>query len=125
MKTGGHLRIEQLGDKVMGVRLFGSPRKPEPESFRLEFPGGVIDLERCTDGSYWAHVICNQRENLEQREGPQAEHGKPYSHFSEARLHMVTKHTSEADLGDFENPGLYDVALRIEVQSAERTKEEA
>ncbi len=111
MKTGGHLKIEQLGDSVQGVRLLGDPRKPEHESFRLEFPGGVVDLQRCTDGSYWVHVLCNQRELVIDREGPDS--GAIYSRFSEARLHSTNKHTSEADLGDFENPGLYDVALRV------------
>lgn len=83
---------------------------------RVEFPGGVVDLERCTDGSYWVHVLCNQKEHLMDREGQQSEHGKQFSRFSEARLHMTNKHTAEADLGDFENPGLYDVALRVEVE---------
>lgn len=110
-KTGAHLRIEPLGDNVLGVKLHGDKRRPEPDSFRVEFPGGLVDLERCTDGSYWVHVLCNQPEKTIEREGPAS--GAIYSRFSEARMHMTTKHSAEADLGDFENPGLYDVALRV------------
>jgi hypothetical protein len=112
MKTGSHLRIHSnFGDDVLGVTLEGNPKKPEPNSFRVQFPGGNVDIERCTDGSYWVHVLCNQREKTIDREGPES--GVQYAYFSEARMHMTTKHTCDANLGDFENPGLYDVALRI------------
>lgn len=113
MKTGAHLKVVSLGDNVLGVNLEGNPRKPEPDSFRVHFPGGAVDIERCTDNSYWVHVICDSKDSVESREGPQDQHGRPYARFSEARLHMTTKHTSEAVMGDFVNPGLYDVALRV------------
>lgn len=111
MKTGGHLRIEQLGTNAQGVTLQGDPRRPEPDSFRVSFPGGEVDIERCTDGSYWVHVIANEREKTIDREGPNS--GTVYGRFSEARMHLTDKHSAEADLGDFGNPGLYDVALRV------------
>lgn len=31
-KTGAHLRIESLGTNVLGVKLEGNHKKPEPES---------------------------------------------------------------------------------------------
>ncbi len=102
-----------MGDAVLGVRLHGDPRRPEPDSFRVHFPGGVVDLERCTDGSYWVHVIADLKQVVEDREGPQEEHGRPYSKITEARLHSTEKSTAKMDLGDFESPGLYDVALRV------------
>lgn len=111
MKTGSHLRIKPFGDNVLGVKLEGNPRKPEPDSFRVEFPGGEVDIERCTDGSYWVHVLCKQKEHTIDREGPDSD--TLYARFGEARMHMTTKATHQANLGDFENPGLYDVALRI------------
>lgn len=117
MKTGGHLKIRSFGDNVLGVTLEGNPKKPEPISFRVEFPGGQIDIERCADNSYWVHVIANQRQMVEDHEGPRkgpvSENGNLYAKFSEARMHMTGKHTSDADLGDFENVGLYDVALHV------------
>lgn len=112
MKTGGHLKIESMGTAVLGVTLEGDKRKPEPDSFMVRFPGGIVDIERCTDGSYWVHVIVNQKEVTIDREGPDS--GAKYARFAEARMHMLGKATSKADLGDFENSGLYDVALRVE-----------
>jgi len=111
MKTGEHLRIKSFGDSVVGVELEGNPRKPEHDSFRVKFPGGEIDIERCTDGSYWIHMLVNQRDKTIEREGPGS--GAVYAHVSEARMHLTNKHSSEANLGDFANPGLYDVALRV------------
>lgn len=55
LKTGQHLRIQSMGDAVLGVRLEGNPAKPEPIHFRVCFPGGDVDIVRTTDGQYWAH----------------------------------------------------------------------
>lgn len=111
-KTGSHLRIKPFGDNVLGVTLEGDPKRPEPISFCVKYPGGEVDIERCTDGSYWVHLIVNQKENVIRREGPDS--GAIYGRFSEARMHSTNKHTSKANLGDFANPGLYDVALHVE-----------
>jgi|SRR5579863_7675188 len=111
MKTGQHLKIESFGEKVQGVTLHGDPRKPEPESFRVNFPGGVLDIERCSDNSYWVHVIAMTPDTIMKTYGPDS--GQPVGRFAEARMHLDCKHSAEADLGDFENPGLYDVALRV------------
>jgi hypothetical protein len=109
-KTGSHLRIVQFGEKSMGVELEGNPNKPEPESFRVEFPGGIVDIERCEDGSYWVHTIINNPDHYKQFD---PEGDRVPAHVAEARLHIVDKHTSEVDFGDFENPGLYDCAIHI------------
>jgi hypothetical protein len=108
-KTGSHLKIQQYGENAMGVDLKGDTRQPEPIHFRVSFPGGEVDITRLTDGSgYWVHVIANnpERSDLVPDEFVPAA-------ITDARLHMLTKHSSEADLGDFANPGLYDVALLI------------
>lgn len=44
-------RITLLGDKT---------KKPEPAQHIIEFPGGAIEVSRCTDGSYWAHILVTQ-----------------------------------------------------------------
>lgn len=59
MKTGAHLKIVPMGNNVLGVRLEGDARKPEPDHFRVCFPGGEVDIVRCADGSFWAHTVVN------------------------------------------------------------------
>lgn len=112
MKTGSHLKIRPFGDNVLGVELEGNPRKPEPVSFRVKFPGGEVDIERCENGSYWVHTLINEPQTTVDRYGPGEV--EDLARVSEARLHISGKHTSEVDFGDFENPGLYDVALHVE-----------
>ncbi len=42
------------------LKLFGDKvKKVESASHIIEFPGGAIEVSRCTDGSYWAHIIVN------------------------------------------------------------------
>lgn len=117
MKTGSHLKIEQMGEKAMGIKLFGNPRKPEPESFRVHFPGGIIDLERCEDNSYWVHVIANEPSRLYDRTAGETD--EQPARFVDARLHLTDKHSSEVDLGDFNSRTLYDVALRVRLEAAQ------
>ena len=50
------LRVTAAGEKAQQVELRGDPRNPEPDHFRVVFPGGDVDLARCDDGSYWIHV---------------------------------------------------------------------
>jgi hypothetical protein len=49
-------RIDLRGDKT---------RRPEPAQHIIEFPGGAIELSRTTDGAYWAHIIVNRRDAVE------------------------------------------------------------
>jgi hypothetical protein len=49
-------RIELLGDKT---------KRPEPAQHVIEFPGGAIELTRCSDGvTYWAHIIVHRGQIL-------------------------------------------------------------
>ena len=34
----------------------GDPRRPEPSTAVIKFPGGHVEVSRASDGSYWAHV---------------------------------------------------------------------
>lgn len=38
------------------VLFRGNPRRPEPTTGVIRFPGGHIEVSRCSDGSYWAHI---------------------------------------------------------------------
>lgn len=105
MKTGSHLRIEEMGDNVLGVRLFGDPKKPEPIHFRICFPGGDLEIVRVSEGNeFWAHIRVNHPED---GWDPDRDFGKLVA----ARLDILGK--SRADKGDFENPGLYHLAVKI------------
>lgn len=107
MKT---LKVEAMGDEVQGVRLRGDRRTPEPIHFRISFPGGDVEIVRATDGDdpdYWIHVRVNGREDCV------AVPGSKIGKITSARLDIRDKHASESDLGDFANPGLYHLAVRV------------
>lgn len=38
------------------IVIKGDIRNPEPTHAIIKFPGGVVEVARCQDGSYWAHV---------------------------------------------------------------------
>jgi hypothetical protein len=43
-------------DDALTVLVDGDRRNPEPSTLIVKFPGGHIELARCSDGTYWAHV---------------------------------------------------------------------
>lgn len=102
------------GADVAVVRVTGNPKNQEPTHVRIAFPGGELDLARVNldpnDASkveYWAHIRVNRKQDvLEAEEGIV---GK----IVDARLDIVGKHASETDIGDFEAPDLYHLAVRI------------
>ena len=53
-------RIELLGDKT---------KRPESAQHIIEFPGGAVELTRTTDGNYWAHIIINRGQVIDDAEG--------------------------------------------------------
>ena len=38
------------------VTFLGDRRNPEPSMAVIQFPGGHVEVSRCSDGSYWAHI---------------------------------------------------------------------
>ena len=49
-----------IGKAPKLIRLFGDKaRKVESAQHIIEFPGGAIEVSRCTDGTYWAHILIN------------------------------------------------------------------
>jgi len=43
------------------TRLYGDKSKViESSQHIIEFPGGAVEVARCEDGSYWAHIIVNR-----------------------------------------------------------------
>ena len=100
------LKVIDFGTEVQGVKLKGNPKNPEPESFRVQFPGGDVDVTRTTDNEYWVHIRVNRPEITIDEEAPNGR-------IVDARLDIVDKHVAETDVGDFENPNLYHLAVRI------------
>lgn len=107
-KTGSHLQIQQMGDAVQGVVLKGDPKQPEHAEFRVVFPGGSVSVDRCTDGSYWAHVTVDHAHHPALCPGE----FEP-AHIIDARLDILGQNVAETNVGDFENPELYHVAFRV------------
>jgi len=42
--------------KPVVIKVLGDINNPEPQHHRIEFPGGSICVDRCDDGTYWAHI---------------------------------------------------------------------
>jgi hypothetical protein len=107
MKTGKHLKIQKLGDNVLGVKLKGHASKPEPIHFRVVFPFGDVDIVRTTDNEYWVHVRCeHEKDGLHI---PGVVCGK----FVDARIDLHGQHAGIPDVGDFGNPDMYHMAVRV------------
>ena len=102
-----HLRLQRFGGDVLGVRLEGNPKKPEPLYFRVYLPFGDVDITRTTDNEYWIHVRRNEAKDLVAM--PKAIEGE----FKDARLDLNDRHAGEEDIGDFRNPALYHLAVRL------------
>lgn len=43
-------------EDAVTVIFEGDKRNPEPTTGVIKFPGGFIEVSRCTDGSYWVHT---------------------------------------------------------------------
>jgi hypothetical protein len=104
-KTGSHLRIEPMGDAVLGVTLLGDPRYPEPDHFRVVLPGGDVDIVRCDNGDYWIHVRANKPEDGQDVD-------RSMGTITDARLDILGK--SRSNPGDFNNPLLHHLAVRLQ-----------
>jgi hypothetical protein len=107
--TGKHLKLKDMGDNVIGVVLEGDPKKPEPIHFRVVFPGGDIDIARTSNNQdYWVHVRVDHPDdgNDPYREVMDAR-------IVDARLDCRDKDATCMDVGDFNNPTLYHLAVRI------------
>lgn len=100
------LAVKSFGDEVQGIELRGDRRSPEPTYVRVAFPGGDVDVVRASDGSYWIHVRVDQAKDV-------TASGEPVGQITDARLDVAGKHASETDAGDFGNPGLYHLAVRV------------
>ena len=103
------LSVKRMGDAVQGVRLNGDKyTQAEPDHFRVTFPGGDVDIARCTDDTYWVHVRVDRPGDSgfipgETREGK----------IIDGRVDLLHKNASECSCGDLDSPDAYHVAVRV------------
>jgi len=92
------------------VVLAGDPKNPEPETVTVRFPGGEVEVTRCTDGKYWVHVrTWSEREAMESED---FDVPRVAGKFVGARLDGIGVGCMK-NMGDFENPALNHVALLV------------
>lgn len=108
MSTGSHLKIIPWGDNAAGVRLLGDPRKPEHAEFNVAFPGGEVNIARASDGAYWVHVYTSRPGTPGY--SPEAD---PAGRIVDARMDILGRHTGDVNVGDFNDPDLYHLAVRV------------
>jgi hypothetical protein len=48
-------KVYHDGDAVT-ILFEGKKSSPEPSTGIIKFPGGHVEVSRCSDGSYWAHL---------------------------------------------------------------------
>lgn len=104
MKT---LKVEHMGTAAQGIRLHGDKRNPEPDHVRIVFPGGDVEVVRTEGGDYWVHVRVDGEQDVI------AESAAAVGRLVDARLDVRGKCASTCDAGDFANPDLYHLAVRI------------
>jgi len=42
----------------------GNEKIPEPSLGVIKFPGGFVEVSRCSDGSYYAHISSDCSDNI-------------------------------------------------------------
>jgi len=55
--------IIHSADSLMIV-IKGDKRNPEPSTIVIKFPGGHVEVSRCSDDSYYAHITADKSENI-------------------------------------------------------------
>jgi hypothetical protein len=107
------LKVQRMGDNCQGVRLYGDPDSygPEPEYFRVVFPGGDVDITRTTDGDYWVHLAVNHPEHPHRYPTEGVQLGR----VRDGRIDRVDQSVNETDHGDLGNANVYHIAARVEV----------
>lgn len=107
----------QMGQKVVGVNITGDRRNNEPETFRIHFPFGDVEVTRANDGKniaetdYWIHLYVNNPSNNNYYK--EDEYFPLPGAIKDARLDQTDKHASESNIGDFGRKELYHLAVRV------------
>lgn len=46
------------------ITFYGDKRRLEPSTAVVKFPGGFIQVSRCEDDTYWAHIAMSDSANV-------------------------------------------------------------
>ena len=94
-------------NNAQNIYLYGDKKKQmEPAEFVVHFPGGMIMVSRCSDGTYWAHTSIEADKT---RAEPHNIRGK----FLEGRIDCTDVPPNEMDIGDLSRDDCHHVALHI------------
>ena len=95
--TAQHIYLQ--GDKT---------KRAEPAEFSVHFPGGLICVSRCSDGTYWAHFSIKADKV---RADPYTQRGK----FIEGRIDCTGVPPNKMNVGDLARDDCFHIALLIGV----------
>jgi hypothetical protein len=85
------------------ITLYGDKtRAIEPAQHIINFPGGSVEVSRCEDGTYWAHIARNRADNHPPGEAGVFLAGRMDSDGPDATRPITIDDT-----------GIYHVAIRI------------
>lgn len=96
------------GSKVAQIEITGNMKACEPETVRINFPGGDVEVVRARDGEdadYWVHLRVNRPADSMAIDG-ETEQAK----IIDARIDI---HGNNQKAVDFKHPQTYHVALRV------------
>ena len=51
-------------DDAVQITFNGDKRNPEPSTAVIKFPGGHVEVSRCSDGTYWVHTAMVDAANV-------------------------------------------------------------
>lgn len=108
-------RVWQFDKAPRRVKLDGDKsKKMEPAQHIIEFPGGAVEVSRCDDGTYWAHIIVNNQKTIDDTEGRVSAFGE----LVEDRIDYCDPRMGVCNVTDRDNEGkttqpFDQVAVRI------------
>lgn len=104
-------KIVKMGSNAEGIVITGERENMEDATFIVSLPYGDVEITRATDTpepDYWVHVHVNTPKNSGYIPGEE-----PIGEIKRARLDIHGKNAGEEDRGDFGNPDLYHLAVRV------------
>lgn len=105
-----NIKAEWFGEKSVGLVIRGDRRNPEPEEYRIRFPGGFISVVRAQDvdnPDYWVHMGVNRPDDVAGMDD------EVTGRLVDGRIDSTERATHQANLGDLLKAGTYHFAIRV------------